>query len=245
VRTKNPETGETFTWQNAIRQILATPAGADDQAEYQRLMAEMEDLLGKRRRILETGEAWTSAERELGQLSAQWDDRAQSFSADFVQRLQKGSALPDEAVLQRISARLSAFPERVGSRARFLVRKWWWSLRLWRGLSEDVGTIRPALSAYGIDLPTPAVTAAFCDTLGKAVRALADYRALHLLHRELVGLQNKAKILRPLGTTLEDMEDLLQRVSERTSPLFLHRCGSGTCILIRRTASDWHRCRES
>ncbi|NQT20586.1 MAG: AAA family ATPase, partial [Planctomycetes bacterium] len=75
-RANNSATGESFTWQDAIRQLLAqppTPPVAQD--EYRRLENDMRRLLDRRGHLLSVAELWTTTERELGQAVEEWDRR--------------------------------------------------------------------------------------------------------------------------------------------------------------------------
>ena len=218
-RYKNDNTGETFSWQNAIRDLQARTATPDTRPRLQALLAEMQGLLAKRTHLLDVAELWGTTERELGDLTAEWDLKAELLPGDIVRCIAEGRDLPDGESLEYLAASIAAFPaETLPWWMRTFKTLWWW-VRYWRGVKRRVEGLRQSLHTYQVDLPTPTISDSFCAAIRSCIDKLSECRSLHALHAEMTKLQERARELRPLTDVLQELEILLQLIGATTKPL--------------------------
>jgi len=218
-RHKNDATGETFTWQNAIRELQAHPPLSDTRPRLHALLDEMDGLLAKRTHLLDLAELWGTTERELGDLTAEWDLKAELLPGDIVRNIVDGRDLPDGACLDYLSASVAAFPGDTSVWMKRALAKMWWWFRYWRGVKWRIEQLRKSLRTYELDLPTPAITGRFCEALKSCIDKLNEYRSLHALHVEMTKVQERARSLRPLVDVLHELETLLELIGVKTKPL--------------------------
>jgi len=218
-RYKNDNTGETFSWQNAIRELQAHPALPDTRPRLHALLDEMDGLLAKRTRLLDVAELWGTTERELGDITAEWDLKVELLPGDIVQCVIKGRDLPSGASLDCLAATVAAFPAETLARWKRTAKRLWWWLRYWRGVKRGVKELRESLRTYQLDLPKPEISNRFCEALKSCIGKLNEYRNLHTLHAEMTKLQDRARALRPLAEVLRELEFLLQLIGVKTKPL--------------------------
>ncbi|MBM4017421.1 MAG: DUF559 domain-containing protein [Planctomycetes bacterium] len=222
-RTKNPDTGEEFTWRNAINQILAAPVDAGAEVDHTYASAEIHDWLGRRNSLLEVAETWTVLERELGQAQRTWDDKTSSLPSAVVDLVRLGEHLPAGDVLREMESGLGVYPAAERSRWGLWLLRLWWRLRHWPAVRSRLPAIEQSAAAFGMALPPPEPTPPFVESLRAVVSTLCGHAALHELHSRITQLQTQAGSLRPLTDVLQEMELVLERLRER-APGLLHAC---------------------
>jgi very-short-patch-repair endonuclease len=219
MRTKNQETGETFTWKNAIEQILSTPVDPDSHREYERLSGDVKRLLEQRKRLLDAAEAWTSAERDLGQATQTWDDETQPLSDDIVSEIKAGRRLPHPDTVRELRSRIMCFPATQAIAWVSWIKKFWWRLRNLKAVRRRLEELAEAAHTFGMQLPEPRADRAFCDALTVLLDKLTHCADLHDLYLRIERLQAQAKGLKPMGDVLADLEGLIERIAAKTPDL--------------------------
>ncbi len=219
-RTKAPDTGEVFSWKNAINEILSSTGDLSARSKYDQLLSEVCDLVKQRRRLLGEAERWTVLERSLGKLQRHWDDQTDSLSEATLRKIREGTGLLSEKVCESTIRLAEAFP-------RFARHAWLLRLRqrLWFLVHRSqLRRILPEIhfTAQTYDLPSP-VYSYSCDSMDniqQVTETLRHYAALHNIHRQIQQLQSDSKSLKPLSEIREELELLLARITQ-ISPLFL------------------------
>jgi len=218
-RTNNQETGESFTWKDAIRLILATPQAADDGGEYECLLSKVNTLLAERSHLLEVAELWTSTERELGQVTEEWDRKTEELPFDIVEHITAGADLPDEKLLETLSYSATAFPDESVPPWKSWLLRIFWRLRHYRGLRSRVPELRPPLATYELELPEIAPTADLCSSLLVVVDRLRVFRRLNELHHRTEKLNGRVAGLTPLAEVQHSFKETLDNLAQQTGPL--------------------------
>lgn len=220
-RTKNRDTGEEFTWRNAINQILATPVDADAGGDHAHAAAEIHDWLGRRDGLLSVAETWTALERELGPAQRTWDDKTASLPSVVVDLIRSGEQLPPVAVLRKMEDGVKAYPGDERSRWDRWFLRLWWRVRNWPAVRSRLPHIEQAIGAFGMTLPPPQPAPPFLKPLGTVVSTLTGYAVLRELHFRITQLQTQASTLRPLADILQETETVLGQLRGR-APGLLH-----------------------
>lgn len=218
-RTKNPDTGEIFTWRHAVDHILSSPGDPSAAYEHDSLAAEVTELLARRRRALDEAEAWTVLERELGEAQRAWDEQTAGFREPVVEAIRNGRDLPLESELALAENVLNKYPSGRAAVWLLWLRRLVWRVLHGRRLRLRLRQIGPAAKALGLAWPALVFQAQSVGTMTEAVQQLRRYAALHQLHQRIEGLQAQARALRPLAEIRDDVEATLERVREKAPRL--------------------------
>lgn len=213
-RTRDPDSGELFSWKNAVDQILAAPADLHAEGDRASLAGQIADLLCRRRQALEEGEAWTALERDLGRAQWDWDHRTEKLSAETIERLRTNRDLPPHSSVECVKRLLQRYPQSrwpwIGGLKRLV---WRWMYGLCAG--RHVRQLLPACSAFGLAWPARMDGPEAIEQAGNTLKTLSTYRQLHELAQQIQQLRDKARSLRSLESIRQEVVRLEERLREK------------------------------
>lgn len=216
-RLKNPDTGEVFTWEKAIKSVMAA-TGLPFDENCESLKNETFDILRKRDRLLQDAELWGEEERQLSGLNEQFEASSQEFLPSQIKMASQGDGLAQDGDIQWLKKAANSVPGAlVGlfSQVRCLV--WAWTKK--PGIVKCLKRIGPTLAAYHLEIPAVVSTEAFKSALGAGVAKLEKINTLFELQKKISIAEANTKEIKPLTDCAGELLRLLEYVSSKTTEL--------------------------
>jgi len=217
-RANDRETGESFTWRDAIRQLLAQPPATARADEFRSLMEQVDHLLRRRAQWVEAAEQWTQTERDLGRLNEEWETKTDLLDSAAVEYIRHG-AFPAIQALRSLNACISFHPRPQLPIWLKLPKSIWWRLWHWPRIKAMLPELQDTMQQCKLRLPDAAPQPEFLDALLEAVETLKGYIALTEIHTSIAALQQRAKTLSPLEDIRAELDEILASINAKTSRL--------------------------
>jgi very-short-patch-repair endonuclease len=216
-RLKNPETGDEFTWRNAITSIMAATVLPYDSS-CDEIRSNVITKLNRRGRMMEEAELWSSAERKLSELNDQLEEYSYKLTPFHREAALSGEHLVSSKLIKSLEKAASSIPlngETIGNK----IRKFIWLLFRKSQLVKLLVSIDESLIHYQLEFDT---TESFIDKKERLLSVcctLSNINTIHQIGRKISLAEKVAKDVKPLSASIEEIVELHQSVSSITDEL--------------------------
>lgn len=216
-RLKNPETGDVFTWKNAVDTIMATVALPYDES-CDVLREEVVRKLRRRDRLLDDAELWSSCEQKLAQLNEELDFATSGFSPAHVKSALAGECLVTPAEIVALRKHVAAIPKTQKGLSNRL-RVWIWTMFRRKSLSRGLFSISNQCNHYQLEAVDSDHLIASKQYLIDVCDKLSKIHAIHELGRKIEAAEETSRDVKPLSESLGELTQLMDAVGQVTGEL--------------------------
>ncbi len=216
-RLKNPDTGEIFTWEKAIKSVMAATGLPFDESATS-LKSQICNTLRQREALFDAAELWSREEQKLSRLNEEIELLTRGLLPSQVKLACEATEIVPDPVIRRLVRMADSLPD-LGGGFIAKIRRAWWKNIYRRKLLQSLKDIQPALSVYQLDLPAVTITHEFKEALASCADDLRKINEISILHKKIRQVEENTKEVKPLAGCTEDLEMLLGRVSAQAPEL--------------------------
>jgi len=216
-RLKNPETGDVFTWRNAVDNIMATSTLPYDESCDQ-LKGDVIRKLRRRERMMDDAELWSSTEKSLAELNEQLDVASSGLTNYHVKSSLSGDHLVNRKMIDILERQIGMVPSvRPGFYGR--IKVWVWGIFSQKKLDESLVNIEEDLMHYQIDRTPPDQLILKKTSLLEMCNKLRKFNSIYELGQKISVAESIAKDVKPLSDCLSELTELMRDVEGSSEEL--------------------------
>jgi len=212
-RCNNPETGISFDWQKAIKQILAMPPTQSSSESFAEDQENISKLLHEKNIIITASNDWTIKSNQLAELQSYWDKHTKYLSKRIIEILTKKNEIYNINTFNYIKNQ--SF---IKNPKGILLFKLFWLLLKKKKTNQAIITLNKDLEKFNLQLT---IIDDYLDLNQnkEKIETLSLYYELANIYKKILQIESEIKDHPTLSELNKDFKECSENLINKANPL--------------------------